>query len=215
MLKLITCLILISFVCLIQARDRDNKSRARQNFYCNDILNEQIKHEFKAANTYLSLANYFGQDNVALPGFKHFFENSWKEELGHGKKLMDYVLLRGGVASVPAIPRPENDTVWSTMSVCEILQMTLNLEKKVNEHLHKVHKCGGGENSNNSTDPSFQDFIEREFLNEQFETNKYLADLLTELERATMSFKEDGSNFYTCNGRGLHKIDRQLSKKDD
>jgi ferritin len=39
-----------------------------------------------------------------LPGFKIFYENSWKEELDHGKKLMDYVLLRGGVPSVPAIP---------------------------------------------------------------------------------------------------------------
>jgi hypothetical protein len=33
--------------------------RARQNFYCDDSLNEQIKMEFDAAQTYLSLVIKF------------------------------------------------------------------------------------------------------------------------------------------------------------
>jgi ferritin len=59
-------------------------------------LNEQIQTEFNAAHTYLSLSNYFLQDTVALKGFGQMMRKSWKEELSHGEKMMDYVLLRGG-----------------------------------------------------------------------------------------------------------------------
>ena len=42
--------------------------------------------EFDASHIYLSLANYFGHDTVALDGFAKMFEHSWKEEIEHAKK---------------------------------------------------------------------------------------------------------------------------------
>jgi hypothetical protein len=42
------------------------------------------------------------------------------------------------------------------MNACDILDITLKREKEVNEHLHKVHKCGSGadEFAKNGEDPS-------------------------------------------------------------
>jgi ferritin len=79
------------------------KSHAKQNFGCNAILNDQIKKEFEASHTYLSLANHFAHDSQALHGFSKMFYNSWKEELSHGEHLMDYVIRRGGTPCTPIV----------------------------------------------------------------------------------------------------------------
>ena len=77
--------------------------RAKQNFHCNEALNNQIKTEFDASQNYLSLANYFASDMVALDGFAKMMEHSWKEELGHGEKLISYVIKRGGSITTPSV----------------------------------------------------------------------------------------------------------------
>lgn len=79
------------------------KSHAKQNFGCNAILNEQIKKEFDASHTYLSMANHFAHDSQALHGFSKMFYSSWKEELSHGEHLMDYVIKRGGTPCTPKV----------------------------------------------------------------------------------------------------------------
>lgn len=40
--------------------------------------------------------------------------------------------------------RPENDTKWSTMTVCEIVEIVLGLEMKVHDSLLNLHQCAGG-----------------------------------------------------------------------
>ncbi len=79
------------------------QSRALQNFYCNDPINSQIKMELDASHTYLSLANHFSSDLVALEGFAKMFEHSWKEEVEHAEKLINYVHKRGGNVVTPAV----------------------------------------------------------------------------------------------------------------
>ena len=59
--------------------------------------------EFDASHIYLSLANHFGQDTVALDGFAKMFEHSWKEEIEHAEKLISYVLKRGGNVNTPSV----------------------------------------------------------------------------------------------------------------
>ena len=81
----------------------NKKGRARQNFNCNEALNNQIKMEFDASQNYLSLANYFSSDLVALDGFAKMMEHSWKEELEHGEKLISYLIKRGGSVTTPAV----------------------------------------------------------------------------------------------------------------
>lgn len=59
--------------------------------------------EFDASQNYLSLANYFGSDLVALDGFAHMFEHSWKEEISHGQKLISYMIKRGATVVTPQV----------------------------------------------------------------------------------------------------------------
>lgn len=54
-----------------------------------------------------------------------------------------------------------------------------------------------------------QDFIEAEYLGEQVDANKELADLLTKLERTTKG--TDGKSM--CDGLGLHIIDKEILAK--
>jgi len=59
--------------------------------------------EFDASHIYLSLANYFGHDTVALDGFAKMFEHSWKEEIEHAEKFISYVIKRGGNVATPSV----------------------------------------------------------------------------------------------------------------
>ena len=59
--------------------------------------------EMDAAQIYLSLSSHFAHDSVALKGFSKFFESSWKEELDHVNKLMDYITTRGGEVETPSV----------------------------------------------------------------------------------------------------------------
>ena len=45
------------------------------------------------------------------------------------------------------------------MNVCEIMNIVLGLEMLINEHLHKVHKCG-----DDKDDPQVNRFIPLFFL---------------------------------------------------
>ena len=41
---------------------------------------------------------------MALKGFSKFFKDSWKEELEHAHKLIDYTISRGGNVETPSVP---------------------------------------------------------------------------------------------------------------
>lgn len=58
-----------------------------------------------------------------------------------------------------------------------------------------------------------QDYIEAEYLTEQIDANKELADLLTRIERATLHRDANGKNVALCDGLGLHMIDNELKAK--
>ena len=42
------------------------------------------------------------------------------------------------------IKRPVNDTLWSTLNACQIIEVVLGLEMKVHESLLNLHKCASG-----------------------------------------------------------------------
>lgn len=60
----------------------------------------------------------------------------------------------------------------------DALTEALALERKVNESLLKLHTIAG-----NNGDAQMTDFIESEFLTEQVEAIKQLADYITNLKR--------------------------------
>jgi ferritin heavy chain len=153
-------------------------SQIRQNYHEESEagINKQINMELYASYVYMSMAAYYDRDDVALPGFSHFFKECSHEEREHAEKLSKYQNKRGGRVVLNPIDKPPKDN-WGTG--LEGLQAALELEKSVNQALLDLHKIANGH-----TDPQMCDFLEREFLEEQVESIKKLGDYITSSKRA-------------------------------
>lgn len=127
-----------------------------------------------ASHTYLAAAAWFGRDSVALPGLEKYFRLAAEEERSHAQKLINYMNTRGGQVVLQEIPAPETD--WKSAKYA--LETALNLEKQVNTSLLVLHSLAGEQG-----DANLADYLESEFLNEQVESMKKLADMLTQLNR--------------------------------
>ncbi|KAM6957455.1 ferritin, middle subunit-like [Aplochiton taeniatus] len=153
------------------------ESQIRQNYNrdCEAALNRMVNMELYASYTYTSMAFYFARDDVALPGFAHFFEENSKEEREHADKWMSFQNKRGGRIFLQDLKKPERDE-WG--SGLEAMQCALQLEKKVNQALLDLHKV-----ASDKGDPHMCDFIETHYLNEQVEAMKKLGDFITNLTK--------------------------------
>ena len=152
-------------------------SLVRQNFHeeCELALNKQINLELYASYVYLSMAYYFDRSDVALPGLQKFFKESSDDERGHAMKFMTYQNKRGGSINLTSIESPaKND--W--LSAKDAMVEALDLEKKVNTSLLEMHALATRHN-----DPNFLDFLETEYLQEQVDSIKEIADHVTNLQR--------------------------------
>ncbi|KAM2566967.1 hypothetical protein TB1_009408 [Malus domestica] len=161
-------------------------------------INEQINVEYNVSYVYHALFAYFDRDNVALKGLAKFFKESSEEEREHAEKLMEYQNKRGGrvkLHSVIAAPTEfdhaeKGDALYA-------MELALSLEKLTNEKLLNLHKVGDQNN-----DPQLMDFIESEFLAEQVEAIKKIADYVTQLRRVGK-------------GHGVWHFDQYLLHEDD
>ncbi|XP_048870416.1 ferritin, middle subunit [Brienomyrus brachyistius] len=153
------------------------ESQIRQNYdrECEAAINRMVNLELYASYTYLSMANYFDRDDVALQGFSHFFKENSEEEREHADKLLSFQNKRGGRVVLQDIKKPERDE-WG--SGLEAMQCALELEKRVNLALLDLHKIASGKN-----DPHLCDFLETHYLNEQVEAIKKLGDHVTNLTK--------------------------------
>jgi ferritin heavy chain len=152
-------------------------SQLRQNFHAESeaALNRQINIELHASYVYLSMAAYFDRDDIALPGFHKFFKSQSDEERDHAEKIMKYQNMRGGKVVLQNIEKPERDS-WGTG--LEAMQAALELEKNVNQTLVDMHKL-----ANKHGDANMCDWIEDQFLKEEVESIKQLAEYVTMLQR--------------------------------
>lgn len=152
-------------------------SQVRQNYHqdCEAAINKQVNLELYACYVYQSMASYFNRENVAFPGAHKFFKKASDEEREHAEKLMKYQNKRGGTVVLQDIQKPERDS-WGTL--LEALEAALQLEKNVNQALLDVHKL-----ADKHVDPHLTNYIEDEFLGEQVDTIKDLADKITRLKR--------------------------------
>ncbi|KAI4356053.1 hypothetical protein L6164_000105 [Bauhinia variegata] len=154
-------------------------SMARQNYAdeCEAAINEQINVEYNVSYVYHSLFAYFDRDNVALKGFAKFFEESSEEEREHAEKLMKYQNVRGGrVVLHPILSPPSEFEHVEKGDALYAMELSLSLEKLVNEKLLHVHNVADQNN-----DPQMAEFIEREFLSEQVEAIKRIAEYVAQL----------------------------------
>ncbi|RAL39244.1 hypothetical protein DM860_002777 [Cuscuta australis] len=153
-------------------------SLARQRYpdECEAAINEQINVEYSASYVYHSMYAYFDRDNVALKGMAKFFKESSEEEREHAEKLMKYQNTRGGRVKLHSILMPLSEFSHSEGDALHAMELALSLEKLVNEKLLHLHAV-----ANKNNDVETQDFVEREFLEEQVEAIKKVADYVTQL----------------------------------
>jgi ferritin len=69
-----------------------------------EAINEQINKELYSSYLYLSMAAYFENEN--LPGFAKWMHVQADEERGHGMKLYEHLVDRGGRVVLKAIAAP-------------------------------------------------------------------------------------------------------------
>lgn len=153
------------------------ESQVRQNYHrdCEAAINRMVNMELFASYTYTSMAFYFSRDDVALPGFSHYFKENSDEEREHAQKLLSFQNKRGGRIFLQDVKKPERDE-WG--SGLEAMQCALQLEKNVNQALLDLHKL-----ASEHVDPHLCDFLESHYLNEQVEAIKKLGDYISNLTR--------------------------------
>uniref|UniRef100_A0A3Q0RPJ2 Ferritin n=1 Tax=Amphilophus citrinellus TaxID=61819 RepID=A0A3Q0RPJ2_AMPCI len=153
------------------------ESQVRQNYHrdCEAAINRMVNMELFASYTYTSMAFYFDRDDVALPGFSHFFKENSHEEREHAEKLLSFQNKRGGRIFLQDI-KILNKLSWG--SGLEAMQCALQLEKNVNQALLDLHKLASEHN-----DPHLCDFLESHYLDEQVKAIKKLGDHITNLTR--------------------------------
>ncbi|KAG6769614.1 hypothetical protein POTOM_025264 [Populus tomentosa] len=147
-------------------------SLARQYFVddCEAAINEQINVEYTASYVYHAMFAYFDRDNIALKGLAKFFKESSEEEREHAEKLMEY--------QAPLTLKLKYSLIKISWFISFILAMelALSLEKLTNEKLLSLHKVADENN-----DPQMADFVESEFLTEQVESIKKIAEYVAQL----------------------------------
>ena len=154
----------------------------RQNWSdeCENALNKQISMELYAFHYYKLLSSYFLQSNVSLENIGKFFKKSSEEENEHADKMIEYQLKRGGkynFEGIPSITLELENLRMSNMHVKRSFELALDLEKTVNNNLLELHDL-----ADNSKDPTFCDFLEANFLDEQVEANYELGKIISKLE---------------------------------
>lgn len=158
-------------------KSEEDSSSARQN-YTHEVesaINKQINTELYASYTYLSMAHHFDRDDLHLPGFHNFFIHSHEEENKHAQMLMKYQNMRGGRIRLEHIEKPCKDE-WGTG--LDAMKMALKLEKQVNADLFDLHAVAEAHK-----DHQLLDFIEGNFLREQVESIKEIANFVNTLTR--------------------------------
>ncbi|XP_067333121.1 ferritin, middle subunit-like [Channa argus] len=153
------------------------ESQVRQNYNrdCEAAINRMVNMELFASYTYTSMGFYFSRDDVALPGFAHFFKEESHEEREHAEKLLSFQNKRGGRIFLQDIKKPDRNE-WG--SGLEAMQCALQLEKNVNQALLDLHRL-----ASQHQDPHLCDFLETHYLKEQVEMIKKLGDHLTNLTK--------------------------------
>jgi ferritin len=135
-----------------------------------DAMNEQINKEFFSSYLYLSMAAYFEEKN--MPGFAHWLRNQADEERGHGMKLYDHLVERGGRVMLAAIDTPKTD--WK--SSLELFKEVAEHEAKVTASINALYELALKEK-----DYPAQVLLQW-FITEQVEEEKNAAEIVAQLE---------------------------------
>jgi len=106
-------------------------------------LNNQIVAEIYSANLYLSMAGYC--ESLSLVGCAAWLEKQYQEELGHARKIYDYINERDGRVRLGAIKAPPHE--WNSpgavfedayrheQGISQSIGQIVELARKENDHM--------------------------------------------------------------------------------
>jgi ferritin len=134
-----------------------------------DALNAHVQEELYSANLYLAMSAYC--EAAAFKGFARWLRVQHEEELEHARKLLDYVLLRGGKANVGAIPAPPRE--FGT--ILQVFEGVAQHERKVTEGVGRLHDAAVAEK-----DMAAQVFLQW-FVAEQVEEEAMVGEIVDKL----------------------------------
>jgi len=109
-------------------------------------LNEQMKKEFYSSYLYLAMAAHF--ESVNLRGMARWMRVQSQEEYGHGLKIFDYLVERGGKVTLQQIDAPPlkwesprkvfEDAYQHEQKVTRAISDLVDLSKAENDHATQV-----------------------------------------------------------------------------
>src|SRR5512141_504708 len=97
-------------------------------------INEQINKELYSSYLYLSMAAYFESRN--LPGFAKWMYVQADEERGHGMKLFEHLVDRGGRVTLAPIAGPQAE--WKTS--LEVFKQVQSHEAAVTASINALYE---------------------------------------------------------------------------
>ncbi len=98
-----------------------------------DLLMDQINKELYSAYLYVEFANYY--EDQGLSGFAYWYMNQADEEVGHAKKIRQYLIDNEERVTLEKIDKP--DKVFKNIS--EPLAAGLEHEKYVTSLIHNIY----------------------------------------------------------------------------
>lgn len=135
------------------------------------VLNEQVTAEMWSANLYLSLSFHFAREGFT--GFSAWMKKQSQEELEHAYAIANYIIKRGGVATVDKIDVVPGN--WGTP--LEIFEYTHKHERHVSTMIDGLVAIAGSEKDN-----ATQDFLWG-FVREQVEEEATTQEIVDRLKR--------------------------------
>ncbi len=149
-------------------------------------LNSQITKEIYSSNLYLAMSAYFAAKN--FNGFAHWLRLQSQEELAHGLKIFDYMILRGSQPIVAQIAAPP--TTWDT--ALDAFEMVYSHEQLVTDSINNLLEL-----AITKRDRATENML-RWFVDEQVEEEATASELLERLR------------LINDNPQGLFMMDREL-----
>jgi ferritin len=137
-----------------------------------DALNKQINAETYSAYLYQAMSAYASSTNMS--GVANWLAVQALEEMGHAKKIYDYVLSVGAKVVLEGIDKPPTDFE----SVKQIFKATLDHEKKVTKMINALVDLAKKDN-----DHATEIFLQW-FVTEQVEEEEHAGDIVAKLNMA-------------------------------
>jgi len=163
-----------------------------------DLVNFQIKQEMTAFYEYTNMAMFFHRHDKDYPGFAKYFKSSAEEELKHAHMFMKFQLKRGGSLRLMELPAPAENG-WK--DAVDVVDSAFELEKEVTSKILCLHDIGSELN-----DKDFVDFLETNFIPEQYNGMRELQGHKKTLERMAGKTQENI-------GLAEFQFDQMLQKK--